>query len=130
MFARLVVFGQSVFSPERKPMTLQYRNRAKNGAQATKPVIKSIKAAARAEDITSVLGTDELDLVLMAVYQSCKRAPMCAAVSRARYTSCSTRGCVGMLSDRVVFPQSVFTPERSQTRISALCESLPRLKFT
>jgi hypothetical protein len=99
MFARLVVFGQSVFSPERKPMTLQYRNRAMNGAQATKPVIKSIKAAARAEDITSVLGTDELDLVLMAVYQSCKHAPMCAAVSREfkRAKEAAEKGSMAML---------------------------------
>jgi len=99
MFARLVVFGQSVFSPERKPMTLQYRNRAMNGAQATKPVIKSIKAAARAEDITSVLGTDELDLVLMAVYQSCERAPMCAAVSREfkRAKEAAEKGSMAML---------------------------------
>ena len=82
MFARRVVFGQSIFSPERKPMTLQYRNRAMDGVQATKPVMKSIKAAAFVEDITSVLGSDVLDMVLMAVYQSCEHAPMCAAVSR------------------------------------------------
>ena len=98
MFARRVVFGQSVFSPERKPMTLQYRNRAVNGAQATKPVIKSLKAAARAEDITSVLSTDLLDMVLMAVFQSCERAPMCAAVSREfkRAKEAAEKGSIAM----------------------------------
>lgn len=71
MFASFVVFGQSVFSPERKPMILQ----------RAKP-LKRMKAAPRAEDFISAIGPDALDLVLMAVYQICEHAPMCAAVSR------------------------------------------------
>ena len=82
MFASFVVFGQSVFSPERKPMILQYQNGAIHGAPATKPLMKRMKAVTRAEDFISAIGTDALDLVLMAVYQICEHAPMCAAVSR------------------------------------------------
>ena len=78
LFASRVVFGPSVFSPQSKPMVYRFQTGKR---QATKPA-KSTKAVAQSVDITNVLGTDELDSVLMAVYQSCKNAPMCAAVSR------------------------------------------------
>jgi hypothetical protein len=77
MFANRVVFGPSAFSPQRKPMVYRYQTGKR---QATKPA-KSTKAVAQSVDITNVLGTDELDSVMMAVYQCCKSAPMCAAVS-------------------------------------------------
>ena len=79
LFASRVVFGPSVFSPQSKPRIVRYQTGKR---QATKPAAKSIKAVAQSVDITNVLGTDELDSVMMAVYQSCKSAPMCAAVSR------------------------------------------------
>ena len=79
MFANRVVFGPSAFSPKRKPMIVRYQTGKR---QATKPSAKSIEAVSQQSvDITNVLGTDELDSVMMTVYQSCKGAPMCAAVS-------------------------------------------------
>jgi hypothetical protein len=141
MFPRQVVFGQSVFSPERPPTIIRY---VVTGKGATKKAIKPTAAkshkaeeiakagrgqleeeeraaqeittraaeaaakasvtnrpvdsparqtprrtiaapgdmqAAAAPDITNVLGFDELNLVIMALYQVCKKAPMCAAVN-------------------------------------------------
>ena len=78
LFANRVIFDPSVFSPQRKPMIVRYRT---GKQQASKPAVKKIKAIAQSVDITAVLGTDELDSVMMAVYQSCKNAPLCAAVS-------------------------------------------------
>ena len=135
MFPRQVVFGQSVFSPERPPTIIRY---VVTGKGATKKAIKPTAAkshkaeeiakagrgqleeeeraaqeittraaeaaakasvtnrpvdsparqtprrtiaapgdmqAAAAPDITNVLGFDELNLVIMALYQVCKKAP-------------------------------------------------------
>ena len=73
-----VIFPQSVFSPERPPTIIRFVT----GKGAMKPTAaKSHKAEEIATDITKVLGFDELNLVIMALYQVCKKAPMCAAVS-------------------------------------------------
>ena len=64
MLSDRVVFPQSVFTPERSPMIVRHQARKRATIKATQPAAKSLKATARAaEDITSVLGTDELDLV-------------------------------------------------------------------
>ena len=79
MLAHFTVLPQSVFSPARQPISVRYvrRPRAKPAAKA---VVHTVAPAQ--DNITTILGTDELDSVMMAVYQSCKSAPMCAAVSR------------------------------------------------
>ena len=62
MLAHFTVLPQSVFSPARQPISVRYVRRPR-----AKPAAKSIKAFAQSMDIIHVLGTDELDSVMMAV---------------------------------------------------------------
>lgn len=82
MFSDRVIFPQSVFSPERPPTIIRFVTGKGALKKAIKPTAaKRLKAEEIATDITKVLGFDELNLVIMALYQVCKKAPMCAAVS-------------------------------------------------
>jgi len=103
-------------------MIVRHQARKRATIKATQPAAKSLKATARAaEDITSVLGTDELDLVLMAVYQSCKHAPMCAAVSREfkRAKEAAEKGSMAML----------VAPHRRHMKIASKPSLIPSVEY-
>ena len=77
MFAHDAVQPKSVFSPARPPMPMRYEQ-----TEAAKRTTKNVKACGASQDITTILDTDELDAVMVAVWQTCTSAPMYAAVSR------------------------------------------------
>ena len=63
MFARRAEFGQSVFSPEKKPRIIQYLSLVKKVKNEPPPV----KIKRGTVDITKSLGTDELASLTMVV---------------------------------------------------------------
>ena len=78
MFAHFAVLPKSVFSPARPRMSVKYEQRPAAG----KPAAKAVVNAVAPQDITTMLGTDELDAVMLAVWKVCSEAPRCAAVNR------------------------------------------------
>ena len=106
MFADFAVLPQSVFSPARPPTSVRYEQK-----RVAKPATTKCEADQAAGDITTILGTDELTSVLVAVWETCANAPMCAAVSR-RFKHASDQ------AKQLCKPLDV-APHRKQMKIAA-----------
>ena len=79
--------------------------------RVAKPATTKCEADQAAGDITTILGTDELTSVIVAVWEKCANAPMCAAVSR-RFKHASEQ------AKQLCKPLDV-APHRKQMKIAA-----------
>ena len=74
-----ITFLESVFSPARPPISVQYGH----APSARKPAPPDFKKLAEApKSSIAALGRDELALVVASCWQSCTMAPRCASVSK------------------------------------------------